>query len=121
MFSLKFRGGSGKAVTKPPKRKKKKAAPTAVSTLTDTPAKITTRNFFAPLRAMNMDTGSSGLKTTTQEETVPAKTCRPLPIILTSSTNLIQLQKQLKNVVKEDFEFRNTRNGTGVITRGMVD
>jgi hypothetical protein len=50
-----------------------------------------------------------------------AKTCRPLPIILTSAANLIQLQKQLKNVAKEDFEFRNTRSRTRVITRDMAD
>jgi hypothetical protein len=43
------------------------------------------------------------------------------PITLTSATNLIQLQKQLKNVVKEDFEFRNTRKGIRVIIRGMAD
>jgi hypothetical protein len=99
----------------------KKAVPTAVSALADTPAKVTTRNFIAPLRTTNMDTDSSGSETTPQEETVPAKTCRPPPMSLTSPTNLIHLQKQLKNVVKEDFEFRNTRNGTRVITRGMVD
>jgi hypothetical protein len=81
----------------------KKEAPTAVSALADTPSKITTRNFFAPLRTTNMETDSSGSETTPQEETVPAKTCRPPPFILTSATNLIQLQKQLKNVVKEDF------------------
>jgi hypothetical protein len=31
------------------------------------------------------------------------------------------LQKQLKNVVKADLEFRNTRNGIRVITKGMAD
>jgi hypothetical protein len=67
-----------------------------------------------------MDTDSSGSESTQQEETVPAKTCRPPLIILTSAANLIQLQKQLKNVVKEDVEFRNTRSGTRVITCGMA-
>jgi hypothetical protein len=43
------------------------------------------------------------------------------PIILTSTANLLQLQKQLKNVVKGDFEFRSTRYGTRVITKGMAD
>jgi hypothetical protein len=116
MVSLKFGGGSGKAA-----QTSKKAAPTAVFALTDTPAKVTTRNFFAPLRTTNMDTDSSGSETIPQEEAVRAKTCRPPPIILTSATNLIPLQKQLKNVVKEDFEFRNTRHGTRVITRDMAD
>jgi hypothetical protein len=41
--------------------------------------------------------------------------------MLSAKTNLIHLQKQLKNVVKADFEFRNTRNGTRVITKGMAD
>jgi hypothetical protein len=34
---------------------------------------------------------------------------------------MIQLQKQLKIVVKENFNFRSTRNGTRVITRSMAD
>jgi hypothetical protein len=55
------------------------------------------------------------------EETVPWKTGRPPPITLTSQTNLIQLQKQLKNVVKGDFEFRSTRNGIRFVTKGMAD
>jgi hypothetical protein len=62
-----------------------------------------------------MDTDSAGAEATENEEAVPGKAGRPPPIILNSKTNLIQLQKQLKNVVKGDFEFRNTRNGTRVI------
>jgi hypothetical protein len=46
---------------------------------------------------------------------------RPPPIILTTPTNLIQLQKQLKNVVPETFEFHNTRNGTRVLTKSLAD
>jgi hypothetical protein len=34
---------------------------------------------------------------------------------------MIQLQKQLKIVVKENFEFRSTRNATRVIMRGTAD
>jgi hypothetical protein len=78
------------------------------------------RNFFALLRAP-MDTESAGAETTVNEETVPWKTGRPPPIILTSQTNLIQFQKQLKNVVKGDFEFRSTRNGTRVVTKCMAN
>jgi hypothetical protein len=59
--------------------------------------------FRTPLRAANMDTESSGTKATSNEEAVPGKTDRPPPIILTSTANLIQLQKQLKSVVKENF------------------
>jgi hypothetical protein len=68
-----------------------------------------------------MDTESASAEATMNEETVPGKTGRPPPIILTSEANLIQLQKQLKNVVKGDFEFRSTRNGTRVVTKGMAD
>jgi hypothetical protein len=97
----------------------KKAAAETKSTATK---EVATRNFFPPLRASTtMETDSSGAETTTLEETVPGKAGRPLPIILTSTTNLIQLQRQLKNVAKEDFEFRNTRNGTRVITKSMMD
>jgi hypothetical protein len=46
---------------------------------------------------------------------------RPPPIILTSATNLIQLQKKLKGMVKGNFEFRNTRTGTRVVTKEMAD
>jgi hypothetical protein len=66
-----------------------------------------------------MDTDSVSTETTPPEITT-AKTGRPPPIILTSAVNLIQLQKLLNNVVKEEFEFRTTRNGTKTITRGMV-
>jgi hypothetical protein len=99
----------------------KKAVPAPSAALNTAPKEIPTRNFFAPLRMTNMDTDSSGMEAKTQEEAVPEKTCRPPPISLTSSINLIQLQKQLKNVVKDDFEFRSTRNGTRVITNGMAD
>jgi hypothetical protein len=68
-----------------------------------------------------MDTDSAGSEASSCKATASGKTDRSPPIILTSAVNLIQLQKQLKSVVNEDFEFRSTRNGTGVITRGMAD
>jgi hypothetical protein len=68
-----------------------------------------------------MDTYASGTEANSNEEAVPGKTGRPPPIMLTSTTNLIQLQKELKIVVKENFEFRSTRNGTRVITRSTAD
>jgi hypothetical protein len=51
------------------------------------------------------------------DATVTGKTGRPPPIVLTSAVNLIQLQKQLKGVAKENFEFRSSRNGTRVVTK----
>jgi hypothetical protein len=68
-----------------------------------------------------MDTDASGTEATANEEAFPGKTGRPPTIFLTSTTNLINLQKQLKNVVKENFELRSTRNGTRVITTAMAD
>jgi hypothetical protein len=38
-------------------------------------------------------------------------------MVLTSAANLIQLQKQMKGVAKQSFEFRNTKNGTKVVTK----
>jgi hypothetical protein len=67
-----------------------------------------------------MDTDSVSTETTSLEETT-AKTGRPPQIIITSAVNLIHLQKQQNNVVEEEFEFRTTRNGTKIITRGMMD
>jgi hypothetical protein len=58
---------------------------------------------------------------TMPEEETSGKTGRRPPIILTSTVNLIQLQEQLKNVVKGDFEFRSTRNGTRAHTKNMAD
>jgi hypothetical protein len=44
-----------------------------------------------------MDTDASGTEATSEEEAVPGKTGRPPPVILKSTTNMIQLQKQLNN------------------------
>jgi hypothetical protein len=63
-----------------------------------------------------MDANAADAEDTTHEA-VPGKAGRPPPIILTAKTNLIQLKKQLQNMGKADFEFRNTRNGTRVINK----
>jgi hypothetical protein len=68
-----------------------------------------------------MDANASGTEANSNEEAVPGKTGRAPPIFLTSTTNLIQLQKELKIVVKENIEFHSTRNGIRVITRAMAD
>jgi hypothetical protein len=99
-----------------------KAMPTAASAAVSTlPKEGATRNFFAPVRAAEMDMDSTSSENSSCKATAPGKTGRPPPIILTSAVNLIQLQKQLNGVVSEGFKFRSTRNGTRVITRGMVD
>jgi hypothetical protein len=68
------------------------------------PKEVVTRKFFALLRTADMDTDASGTEATSNEEAVPGKRGRPPPIILT-------LEKQLKSVVKQTFEFRSTING----------
>jgi hypothetical protein len=40
---------------------------------------------------------------------------------LTSAANLIQLQKKLKDVARQSFEPSNTRSGTRVVTKDIVD
>jgi hypothetical protein len=55
------------------------------------------------------------------QETAPAKSTRPPPIVLTSAANLIQLQRQMKGVAKQSFELRNARNGTRVLTKDIKD
>jgi hypothetical protein len=96
----------------------KKAACTAVDT---TPKEVATRKFFASLRASDMDTDSTNTEATPRKATAPATPCRPPAIVLTYAVNLIHLQKKLKGVVIENFEFRSTINGTRVITRSKAD
>jgi hypothetical protein len=46
---------------------------------------------------------------------------RPPPLILSSATNLLQLQKSIKSFVKGSFEFRSTKNGSRILTKEMAD
>jgi hypothetical protein len=43
------------------------------------------------------------------------------PIVLTSQVNLIQLKRQLKGLLKGNFEFCNTRNGARVVMKEIAD
>jgi hypothetical protein len=82
----------------------------------DAKAEPRLRNFYAPLRA-TMDLEVTG---GVQQEP-SSQAGRSPPIILTSETNLLQLQKKLRGLVKGNFEFRTSRNGTRVVTREMAD
>jgi hypothetical protein len=75
-----------------------KTSPTDVSS---PPKAAVTRNFFVPFRVAEMDTESSTTEGSPCEESAGGKAGRPPPIVLTSATNIIQLQKQMKNVVEE--------------------
>jgi hypothetical protein len=41
--------------------------------------------------------------------------------VLTSQLDLIDMQRQLKGLLKENFEFYSARNGTRVVVKEMVD
>jgi hypothetical protein len=68
-----------------------------------------------------MDTNSLSAEATPQEEAVPGKKGRQPLIVIRAATNPMQLQKVIKRVVKAKFEFRNTRNGTRVISKTLAE
>jgi hypothetical protein len=82
---------------------------------------LSTRNFFAPLRTALMDTDASDAQSSAEEAAEPKKTARPHPIILTCAANLMQMQKNLKSVARQNFELRNIKSATRVVTKDMVD
>jgi hypothetical protein len=70
------------------------------------PAKVvSTCNFFMPLRTTGMDTETAGAENTLLEQEAPRKSGRPPSIVMTSTINLIQLQSDLKEHVKGEYEF----------------
>jgi hypothetical protein len=69
------------------------------------PKEVPTQNFFATLLTTNMETESSRAEVSSEEDVALQNTGRPPPIILTTTTNLIHLQRHLKNMTKDDFEF----------------
>jgi hypothetical protein len=100
MVSKKFGGGRGAPPTKPQKlQRKRQCRPKFWPPWTFPPSRWSPET-FRPLRAADMDNDASGTEATSNKESVPGKTVRPPPIILTSTTNVIELQKQLKIVVK---------------------
>jgi hypothetical protein len=109
---------SSNEAARTPKKILVTAAPAAVNT---TSKMVPTRNFFAPLRTASMDNEASDTEESPQEEATPGKTGRPPPIVITATVNLLQLQKHIKSVVKDNFEIRNSRNGTRVITKTLGD
>jgi hypothetical protein len=68
-----------------------------------------------------METETSSTEESQQKEASGSRTGRPPPIVITTATNLLQLQKAGKRVVKDNFEFRSTRNGMRVITKTPAD
>jgi hypothetical protein len=64
-------------------------------------------NFFAPLRTTDMDMETSEAENTLPVWETPRKPGR-LPPIMTSTTNVIQLQSDLQAHVEREYEFWNT-------------
>jgi hypothetical protein len=68
------------------------------------------------------DHGDDADITKRQQHQAPSSQAgRLLPVVLTSQVNLIKLQRQLKGLLKGNFAFRHTRNGTRVVTKKMAD
>jgi hypothetical protein len=65
--------------------------------------------------------GTSETPNSEKQQPSSSKAGRPPPIILTSAINLIQLQWHIRDIVKGDFEFCNTRSGTIITTNEMED
>jgi hypothetical protein len=81
-----------------------------------------TKNYFAPLSSTPaMDCTEAEGDEEQDEQQAPASPGRPPPIVLTTPANLLQHPKEVKGLVKGNFEFRSTRNGTRVVTREMAD
>jgi hypothetical protein len=77
------------------------------------PRPVALKNIFAPLRAVPMECAEASDKRPSSDNTDKG---RQPPIVLTSDTNLLSLQKDLKTVVTGEF-FRNTASGTQITTK----
>jgi hypothetical protein len=84
------------------------------------PKAVLIRNFFAPIRTTEMDAETTGVENALPEQEARRKSGRPPPVIMTSTTNLIRHQSDLKYHVKGEYELRNIRNGTRIITKEMA-
>jgi hypothetical protein len=86
---------------------------------------VPTPNFFAPLRSTEMeaDHGDDADNSTEryQEQAPSSQAGRPLPIVLISQANVIQLQRQLMGLLKGSFEFCSTRNETRIVKKEIAD
>jgi hypothetical protein len=81
------------------------------------PKAVLTRNFFALLRSTDVDMETTGEENALPEQEAPKKSGKPPPIVMTSTTNRIRLQSDLKERIRGEYEFRNTRDETRAITK----
>jgi hypothetical protein len=103
------------------KDSQKKRAVAQISVERNAEFKPVTRNYFAPLRQVDMDCAESDGHDTQNQQQTSSPACGLPPIVLTASTNLMQLQKEIKGLVKGNIQFRSARNGTRVVTPDMAD
>jgi hypothetical protein len=85
-------------------KKSIKPVPTSVAVKLP-PKSVLTCNFFAPLRTTDMDTETTGTENALPEQETPIKPGRPPPVMMTSTTNLIRLQSDLKDHIKGEYKF----------------
>jgi hypothetical protein len=64
---------------------------------------------------------TTGAENALPEQETPRKPGRPPSIMMTSTTKFIRLQSDLKEHVKRQYELRNKRTGTSIITKEIAD
>jgi hypothetical protein len=85
-----------------PQTAKKSIKPVPTSAAVKLPSKaVLTRKFFTPFRTIDMNKETTGAGNTLPEQEASRKPGRPPPIVMTSTTNLIRLQSDLKVTSKE--------------------
>jgi hypothetical protein len=78
---------------------------------------VPTKNFFAPLRTAEMDVERTLVESTSDEanselqQLSSNKSGRPPPIVLTTATNLMKLQRHIRDIFTGNFEFRTPGAG----------
>jgi hypothetical protein len=96
---------------------KKPTKPVPTSAAVKLPRKsVLTRNFFASLRTNDLDMNTNGAEKSVPEQEDPRKPGRPPPIVMTSTTNLIGVQKDLKGQVKGQYT-----KGIRIMTKEIAD
>jgi hypothetical protein len=97
----------------------KKANPQTSAQPTKKQAPIPIKNYYVPLRTVEMDAEKEAGNSPASEQ--QQTTGRPPPMVLTSATNLINLQNKLKGLVKGTLSSEAQAKPTRVITREMAD
>jgi hypothetical protein len=92
--------------------------PVPISTAVKLPPKAVLTQFFAPLRTTYMYMETIGAVNALSEQEAPSKPGRLPLIMMISTTNCIQLQSDLKDHIRGEYNFQNTVNSR--LSRLMV-